>query len=47
MAIGVVEAIYKLKYFIFFVNTKHGEWQELRETQGILSQSEHFKMVAI
>ena len=35
MDMGVVEAIYKLKYFIF-VDKKHGIWQEHRENTGNL-----------
>ena len=42
MAIGVVEAIYKLKYFIFLLMKKHREKaKNTGKTQGILSCSEH------
>ena len=38
MAVGVVKAIYKLKYFIFFVNKKiQGKAKSTGKTKGILS----------
>ena len=36
MAIGVVEAIYKLKYFIICRQKTQGKWQEHRENTGNL-----------
>ena len=36
MAVGEVEAIYQLKYFIFCRQKTHGKWQEHRENTGNL-----------
>ena len=36
MAIEVVEAIYKFKYFIFVDKKNQGKWQEHRENTGNL-----------